>query len=177
MADYPTNTEPTIDIRSTRNDDIEQIQQIYADAVLHTTASFELIPPDTEEMLHRFQDVVAHGHPHLVACQNDNVLGYCYASAFKSRPGYRHTVECSVYVHNDMRRQGVAVRLLESLINQCRQRQVHRMIAVIGDVANTASIRLHEKLDFTHAGVLTEVGFKFDRWIDVVLMERVLSPV
>jgi phosphinothricin acetyltransferase len=118
--------------------------------------------------------VVVRGLPYVVAELEGTVAGYAYASPYRSRPAYRFTVEDSVHVHPVFARQGLGRMLLEELIAACGTAGRRQMVAVIGDSGNVGSIGLHEALGFQHVGVLRAVGFKFDRWVDTVLMQRAL---
>jgi len=151
------------------------VQAIYAHHVLHGLASFETEPPTAAQMRHRFESVTAAGYPYLVATDDDTVCGYAYASVYRTRPGYRHTVEDSVYVDPAAVGRGIGRQLLFRLIDECERRGYRQMLAVIGDSANAASIGLHRSCGFTHSGTLRSVGFKFGRWIDSVLMQRGLG--
>ena len=150
------------------------VAAIYAHQVLHSPATFELEPPDLDEMQRRRRVIVDGGYCYLVAERRSEIVGYAYASAYRPRPAYRHTVENSVYVRPGLERQGVGRVLLVELIARCEQAGFRQMIAVIGDSANHASIGLHAALGFRMAGTLDAVGFKFDRWLDSVLMQREL---
>lgn len=163
-------------LRPVRSDDIEGIQAIYAAEVLHGTASFELTPPTVAEMEQRRQTLEKGGYPYLVAVEaTAGVCGYAYAAPYRPRPAYRFTVENSVYVAESARRRGVARRLLAALIEACESRGYRQMVAVIGDSAHVASIRLHEQAGFRHVGTLEDVGFKFERWLDTVILQRPLG--
>ncbi|MFQ5468358.1 MAG: GNAT family N-acetyltransferase, partial [Kiloniellaceae bacterium] len=117
------------------------------------------------------------GYPYLAAeAAPGPVVGYAYAGAYHTRPAYRYTIETSLYVAEEHRGQGIGRRLLEALIVRCEARGYRQMVAVIGDSGNTASIGLHESLGFTRVGTLAAVGFKFNRWVDSVLMQRALGP-
>ena len=165
------------EIRDSRPEDVPAITRIYAHWVEHGRASFELTPPGEAEMAGRREAVLAGGYPHLAAVDADGaLLGYAYASAYRPRPAYRHTVENSVYVAPGGTRSGIGRALLEALIARCEAADFRLMVAVIGDSANTPSIRLHEKLGFRHAGVIPSIGFKHERWLDTVLMTRPLGP-
>ena len=113
--------------------------------------------------------------PYLVAIEGERVLGYAYAAPYRPRPAYRYTVEDSVYVCADSARRGIGAALLERLILASERAGARQMIAVIGDSANTASIHLHTAAGFAPAGILASVGWKFQRWLDVVLMQRALG--
>ena len=165
----------TLIVRAAVTNDLPAIQAIYAHHVLHGTGTFEEVPPDLVEMAARFAAVAQHNLPWLVAEMEGRVLGYAYATQFRPRSAYRFTVEDSVYIAPEAQRTGVGIRLLTELIATCRARGIRRMLAVIGDSGNRGSIGLHLRCGFTHQGVLTDVGLKFGRWLDIVLMERVLD--
>lgn len=158
-------------IRASKESDIRAITEIYAHHILNGTGSFEIEPPTAEEMAARRQDVVSRGLPYLVAESANDVIGYAYATLYRARVAYRFTLEDSVYVHQDHMGRGVGVALLKQLIPACKSWGCRQLIAVIGDSENIASVRVHEKLGFQHSGVLRGVGFKFDRWIDTVMMQ------
>jgi phosphinothricin acetyltransferase len=163
-------------IRPAEDADIPAIAAIYAHAVRHGTASFELEPPDEPEMARRRSALVAGGYPYLVAERGRDLLGYAYAGAYRTRPAYRSTVEDSVYVAPAAHGQGVGRALLTALIAACEGLDFRLMVAVIGDRASTGSIKLHEALGFTHIGALEPVGYKHGRWLATVLMQRPLGP-
>ena len=164
-----------ITIRVAKASDISTITRIYADAVISGTASFELAPPDEAEMARRYETLVGGGYPYLVAESSGAVAGYAYAGPYRARPAYRYTVENSVYVRPDCARQGMGRCLMGALLSECATRDFQQVIAVIGDSANVASIKLHEILGFRRVGTLRSVGFKFQRWWDTVLMQRELG--
>lgn len=155
--------------------DIPSIAAIYAHHVLHGTASFEITPPDAAEIGRRRDNALQYGLPYLVAEAGPTIVGYAYATPYRPRPAYRFTIEDSIYVHHAHVGKGIGRQLLAALIHHCEQGPWHQMIAVIGDSANTPSIRLHEQLGFVPAGILKSVGWKFDRWLDTVLMQRNLK--
>ena len=161
-------------IRTAKVKDIVSIQSIYAIEVREHTATFEITPPDIEEMTLRWRHITDMGLPYLVAEFDGDVVGYAYASSYRSRPAYSHTVEDSVYVAREKHRQGLGRRLLTELIHRCRDLGKRQMIAIIGDSRHNASIRLHENAGFRHVGTLEQVGWKLDRWIDSVIMQRSL---
>ena len=160
-----------IQIRAATKSDIGAITGIYAHHVLYGTGSFEIEPPDAEEMSRRMLDIVGRGLPYFVAEDGNTVIGYAYAALYRTRVAYRFTLEDSVYVHHAYMGRGVGAALLARLIPSCKEWGCRQLVAVIGDSENTASVKVHEKLGFQHSGVLREVGFKFDRWIDTVLMQ------
>ena len=167
---------PPLLIRPSTTDDLPAITAIYAQAVLHGTGTFELDPPDLAEMARRRDDVLSKGLPWLLAQGQGQVLGYAYANHFRPRRAYRFCLEDSIYLHPDARGQGVGRALLAELLGRCEAAGARQMLAVIGDAANAGSIGVHAALGFEHTGVLKASGWKFDRWLDVVLMQRALGP-
>jgi L-amino acid N-acyltransferase YncA len=163
-------------LRSAIDADLPAIQAIYAHWVTHGTGSFELEAPGVDEMTRRRADVLSKGLPYLVAETNGQVVGYAYCNWFRPRPAYRFSVENSVYVQPDARRAGVARLLMVELIARSEMAGARQMIAVIGDSANAGSVGLHSALGFLHAGTLRSTGWKFNRWLDTVLMQRALGP-
>jgi phosphinothricin acetyltransferase len=160
-----------IQIRASDTSDISAITEIYRHHVLHGTASFEVDPPSREEMGRRMFDVMGRGLPYFVAVSGDTVVGFAYAAMYRTRVAYRFTLEDSVYIHSEHMGRGVGTALLSELIKACKAWGCRQLVAVIGDSGNTASIRVHERLGFQLAGVLKNVGFKFDRWLDSVFMQ------
>lgn len=163
-------------IRDSTEADLPAITAIYAHAVATGVASFELDPPDLAEMARRRAAVLAGGYSHLVAECDGVVGGYSYASAYRTRPAYRFSVENSVYVAPTMHGHGIGRALLAALIARCEAAGFRLMVAVIGDSGNAASIGLHKALGFSHAGLLPNVGWKQQRWLDSVFMTRPLGP-
>jgi len=162
-------------IRPATPADIATIARIYADAVLHGTASFEIEPPDQAEMLRRQAVLLKNAYPYLAAEVEGVVAGYAYAGPYRARPAYKWSIEDSVYVAPDMHRKGIGALLLRALIAASTQRGFRQMIAVIGDSAQIASIAVHERAGFNHVGTLRSVGFKNGQWLDTVLMQRALG--
>jgi L-amino acid N-acyltransferase YncA len=160
-------------VRVARLEDAAEIAAIYRGYVLGSTATFELEPPDAAEMLRRFRSVEESGLPYLVAEIDGVVAGYGYAAPFRPRPGYRFTVEDSVYVGTDYVGRGVGRLLLAALIDASKAAGFRQMMAVIGG-ENPASVAMHAAQGFVHVGVLREVGFKFDAWQNMTLMQRAL---
>jgi L-amino acid N-acyltransferase YncA len=172
-----TSFEMTVTIRPAKTSDIPAITRIYAHAVEHGTASFELAPPDEAEMARRMSKLLDGGFPYLAAETGGRLAGYAYAALYRERPAYRLTVEDSVYIAPDRHRRGIGRALLAALIEAAAARGFRQMIAVIGDSPRqAASIGLHETLGFRHVGILQDVGFKHGRWLDTVLMQRALGP-
>jgi phosphinothricin acetyltransferase len=155
--------------------DIPAITAIYAHAVKHGTATFEIEPPGEAEMADRFRALADGGFPYLVAERVGAVRGYAYAGAYRTRIAYRYTVENSVYIAPDCHRQGIGRALLDELVSEASVRGFRQMIAVIGDSAQAASIALHRAAGFEMVGTFAAVGFKFGRWLDTVLMQRPLG--
>jgi L-amino acid N-acyltransferase YncA len=161
-------------IRPAEPRDIASITRIYEHAVRHGTASFEIEPPDEAEMARRQDALLVGGYPFLVA-ERGAVMGYAYAGPYRARRAYRWTVEDSVYVAPQAQQQGIGRALLDRLIGDAEARGFRQMIAVIGDSAQTGSIALHQAAGFHLVGTFEAVGFKFDRWLDSVLMQRPLG--
>jgi L-amino acid N-acyltransferase YncA len=155
--------------------DVAAIAAIYAHHVLSGLGSFEEMPPSVEEVARRRVAVLALGLPFLVAADGDRVLGYAYAQPYRARSAYRFSLEDSIYVAADCMQRGIGNALLADLIERCTKLDFRQMVAVIGDSANLASIRLHEKLGFVRIGMLPAVGLKHGRWVDSVLMQRALG--
>jgi L-amino acid N-acyltransferase YncA len=163
-------------IRPATPDDVPVITRIYAHAVRHGTASFELEPPDESEMHRRLTALLDGGYPYLVYESAGAVLGYAYAGAYRPRRAYRFSVEDSIYVDQGAQGRGIGRILLARLLAAAEARGFRQMIAVIGDSAQEPSIALHRAAGFHHIGTLEAVGFKFGRWLDTVLMQRALGP-
>jgi L-amino acid N-acyltransferase YncA len=163
-------------LRACEEADVPAITAIYAHAVETGRASFELQPPGVEEMRARRATLVTGGYPYLVAEVEGEVAGYAYAGPYRPRPAYRNSVENSVYVRPDRQGLGLGRRLLDALVAEAEARGFRQMIAVIGDSANRASIRLHEAAGFSPVGTLRAVGRKHGLWLDTVLMQRALGP-
>ena len=163
-------------IRESRDDDVAAIAAIYGHHVLHGVASFEEVPPGVEEMARRRGDIVSRGFPYLVAERAGRVVGYCYAGPYRTRIGYRFTVEDSIYIDEREVGRGIGRALLARVIDRVAAQGYRQMIAVIGGSETLASIRLHAALGFTQIGMFPAIGFKFGRWIDSVYMQRGLGP-
>ena len=161
--------------RSARLADIAEIQAIYAHHVLHGTGTFEEAPPPVEEMEARFCAAAAGCAAWLAAADASGVLGYAYFTQYRDRSAYRYCAEDSIYVRDDVRGQGVGKALVGALLEAAEAAGFRQMIAVIGDAENIASIGVHASLGFKRAGLLRAAGFKFGRWLDLVLMQRSLG--
>jgi len=167
---------PTLTIRPSSAADLAAITAIYAWNVENGTGTFELDAPEPAEMARRRDDVLGKGLPWLVAERAGTVLGYAYANHFRPRRAYRFCLEDSIYLAADARGQGVGRLLLAELMARCEALGARQMLAVIGDSGNAGSIGVHRTLGFAHTGVLRSAGWKFGRWLDVVLMQKALGP-
>jgi len=163
-------------IRPSQPSDVIAISDIYRHHVLHGTGTFEITPPDPVEMAQRREDVLSKGLPYLVAVQEGQVIGFAYCNWFKPRPAYRFSAEDSIYLAPRAAGRGLGRALLCELMRQAEQAGVRKLIAVIGDSSNAGSIGVHQSVGFRDVGVLRACGWKFDRWLDVVLMEKSLGP-
>ena len=166
---------PQPTLRPATPSDVAAIAQIYGPAVLSGTASFELEPPSEEEMLRRYRTIADAGYPYFVAELDGRIVGYAYAGAYRARPGYRFTVENSVYVAPEAQGKGVGRALLLEVIAACTAKGYRLMVAVIGDSANFTSISLHRRAGFKFCGTIHSVGYKLGRWLDSVIMELPLG--
>ena len=163
-------------VRAAAETDLDAITRIYRHHVLHGTGTFEIDPPDVAEMRRRWQVVVQRGLPWIVVERDGAIAGFAYANWFRERAAFRWTVEDSVYIDEARRGAGLGSLLMEQLLQASTQQGCRQMLAVIGDSANQGSIALHERFGFTHRGVMPAVGWKFERWLDVVLMQKALGP-
>jgi L-amino acid N-acyltransferase YncA len=171
----PATPPAAVIIRPATEADMDAVATIYRHHVLHGTATFETEPPTTDEMRQRRAAITKRGLPYLVAEGGGRVLGYAYAGAYRPRPAYRNTLENSVYISEEASGRGIGSRLLEALIQQCTALGYRQMVAVIGDSANEASIRLHKAFGFEPIGTLRSVGRKQGCWLDIVLMQLALG--
>jgi len=160
----------SVALRPARATDIAAIRAIYAAAVTGGTASFELEPPDEEEMRRRFEAITGAGYPYFIAEAAGRVLGYAYVNAYRTRPAYRFTVEDSIYLAPEAQGRGVGRLLLAALIDAATAQGFRLMVAVIGDSAQHRSISLHRRLGFIFSGTIHSVGYKHGRWLDSVIM-------
>lgn len=162
-------------IRPSQTEDIPAIAAIYAHHVLHGTGTFEIDPPSPNDMAQRRLDVLAKGLPYLVAAKGDQVMGFAYCNWFKPRPAYRFSAEDSIYLADEAMGQGLGRALLAELMVQAEKAGVRKLIAVIGDSANHGSIGVHRSAGFSMVGMLKSCGWKFDQWLDVVMMDKALG--
>jgi L-amino acid N-acyltransferase YncA len=162
-------------IRPATLEDAASIQAIYSHHVKTGTGTFELEPPDLAEIQSRMTKIAKRGSPWLVACNDEvHIIGYAYAGAFRERPAYNCTVEDSIYLAPQAVGHGVGRALLAELIARCTETGYTQMLAVIGDSGNLASIGLHRAMGFEDVGVLRNVGHKFGRYLDVVILQKSL---
>jgi L-amino acid N-acyltransferase YncA len=176
MQATPSSDAPApVVIRAAMLRDVPHMQAIYADHVLSSTATFEEVPPTTEEMGDRLLTVQQQGLPWLVAERDGRIVGYCYAAPYRPRPAYRYTIEDSIYIADGESGRGIGRALLTALLKECEAGPWRQMIAVIAGTQNQGSIALHRKLGFVHVGTQPETGYKFGQWIDVVFMQRALG--
>jgi L-amino acid N-acyltransferase YncA len=167
---------PSMEIRPATLSDLADCQAIYAHHVLYGTGTFEEVPPSLEEITARHGAITAEGWAWLVAADASGCLGFGYYAQFRARSAYRFAAEDSVYVRDSVRGQGVGKALVAALLDHARTAGFTQMLAVIGDSENTGSIGVHASLGFQAAGTMRRVGYKFDRWLDVVTMQKSLEP-
>jgi len=163
-------------IRPSSLDDLPAITAIYAHHVLHGTGSFETEPPSLADMTARRADVLAKGLPYLVAEHQGDIAGFAYGNWFKPRPAYRYSVEDSIYMAPDLQRRGLGRALLAELLARLETVGIRKVMAVIGDSANTGSVGLHLALGFTQVGIVESCGWKFGAWRDIVIMQKAIGP-
>lgn len=162
-------------LRPSQEPDLPAITAIYGHHVLHGSGTFETEPPTLADMRARRAEVLARHLPFLVAEDGGRILGFAYCNWFKPRPAYRFSAEDSIYLTPDVHQRGLGRALLAELAAQAEAAGVRKLIAVIGDSANAGSIGVHRSVGFEQVGVLKSCGWKFERWLDVVLMEKTLG--
>lgn len=162
-------------IRPSTDADLPAITRIYGHHVLHGTGTFETTPPTEADMASRRADVLGKGLPWLVLEQDGQILGYAYGNWFKPRPAYRYSVEDSIYMAPEAGGKGLGRALLAELLAQLERGGTRKVMAIIGDSANAGSVGVHRTLGFSHVGTVASCGWKFDRWLDIVIMEKTLG--
>ncbi|ACB95238.1 GNAT family N-acetyltransferase [Beijerinckia indica] len=162
-------------LRDCDENDIPAITAIYSHHVLNGFGTFEIVPPGEAEMKIRRRVMSTNRYPYIVAEFERKVVGFAYVNSYRQRPAYSKTVEDSIYIRDGLQGQGIGQRLLSRLLAETAGAGFRQVVAVIGDSENHASIRLHEKLGFQHAGTLKTVGWKNGRWLDTVLMQLPLG--
>ncbi len=165
----------TITVRGSRDADVPRITEIYSQSVIEGIASFELTPPEEQEMARRRTATLDKGMPHLVAEMDGKVIGYAYAGLFRNRPAYGCTVENTVYIDSQAQRRGVGSLLTKKIIEACTAQGYRQMIAVISGVEESASIKMHRALGFVDSGRNRAVGYKHGRWIDTFYLQLALG--
>ena len=164
-----------MEIRVARREDLQQLLDIYNYEVVHGVATLDLQPKSLEEWGRWFDAHNIKNHPLLVAEQAGRVAGYASLSPYRSKEAYRSTVELSIYIGPDVRRQGVATGMMEAILREARQDpETHTVVSVITD-GNEASRKLHEKFGFTYCGAIREVGMKFGRYLDILNFSRTVD--
>jgi len=162
-------------IRPSNDRDLPEITAIYHHHVLYGTGTFETTPPSEADMAARRADVLAKGLPYLVVEEDGKILGYAYCQWFKPRPAYRFSAEDSIYLHPDAAGKGLGKLLLAELASQAEAVGIRKLIAVIGDSNNVGSVGVHRALGFSPVGMFKSCGWKFGKWLDIVLMEKTLG--
>ena len=162
-------------IRPSLASDVPAIAAIYAHHVLNGTGTFETTPPTDSEMAARRADVLAKGLPYIVIEDGGQVVGFAYCQWFKPRPAYRFSAEDSIYLHPDSAGKGLGKLLLTELMRQAETAGVRKLIAVIGDSGNAGSIAVHKTLGFESVGVIRNCGWKFNRWLDITIMDKAIG--
>ena len=166
---------PQPEVRAAVAADAEQVAAIFAHYVATSVATFEEVAPAAADWRRRLGDLTALHLPFLVAETDGSIRGFAYASPWRPKPAYRHTVEVSVYLSPGWTGRGVGTALLSGLLAGCVTAGARQVIAVIADTGSDASAALHRRLGFTEAGRLSAVGRKHGRWVDTVLMQKDLE--
>lgn len=169
---HPT---PPVILRAALVSDMPAMAAIYGHHVVHGTGTFETTAPSESDMHKRWLDVYAKGLPWLCTELDGQVVGFAYANWFRPREAFRYCAEDSVYIAPQLQGHGLGQTLLRELMQQCEASGIRKMVAVVGDSANVGSIRLHETMGFTQAATLPACGWKHDRWLDIVILERWLG--
>lgn len=168
-------TAMSLSLRDATLADLPAITAIYRESVLNGVATYEIEPPSEAEMRNRFETIIGNGYPYMVACDGSgSIVGYAYASAFRTRTAYRFLVEDSIYLAPEARGKGAGKALLVELIRRCTELGFRQMVAVIGG-AHPASIAVHSSLGFEHQGTMKATGFKHGRWLDTAIMQLALG--
>jgi L-amino acid N-acyltransferase YncA len=162
-------------IRPSTDLDVPAITAIYGHHVLHGTGTFETAPPSENDMAGRRADVLSKALPYLVMEDGGKVVGFAYCQWFKPRPAYRFSAEDSIYLHPEAAGKGLGKELLAALVREAEAAGIRKLIAVIGDSNNAGSVGVHRALGFAPVGVIQSCGWKFGRWLDIVLMEKPLG--
>ena len=161
-------------IRPLRLEDAKDLASIYSYYVTHTPITFDTVPPDEKNMNLRLNDIYGI-FPAFIVEENGHIVGYCYAHTWKEKAAYNHTVETTIYIHPEYTQKGYGTLLMNTLINACREQNIHTLIACI-TYPNPSSIQMHERLGFKKVSHFKEVGKKFGQWLDVVDYELIIQP-
>ncbi|WP_342599315.1 N-acetyltransferase family protein [Psychrobacillus sp. FSL H8-0483] len=153
-------------IRHCQEKDLNDILEIYNDAIINSTAVYTYSPSTLKDRGSWFKQKMEDGYPVLVLEENNKVIGFATFGPFRPWPAYKYTIEHSVYVHKDYRKKGIGTALLKEIIEIANKENYATLIAGI-DATNVQSIKTHERLGFTFSGTIQKVGFKFDRWLDL----------
>lgn len=165
----------SLTLRDATVSDLPAIAEIYRESVLNGVATYEIVPPSEAEMATRFSTIIGHGYPYIVAIDEaGTIVGYAYASAFRTRTAYRFLVEDSIYLAPSARGRGAGKMLLVELVERCTALGFRQMVAVIGG-AHPASIAVHRSVGFEHQGLMKATGFKHGRWLDTAIMQLALG--
>lgn len=162
-----------IKIRPYRTEDVQAILEIINYNILNSTALYDYEPRSLETQIAIFDDKLKKEFPIIVATENEIVVGFGYYSEFRFREAYKFTVEHSVYAHPNHIGKGIGKLIMENLLNLAKTQKLHTMIGVI-DSENQSSIDFHKKFGFEIVGNIKESGFKFDRWLHSVFMQKML---
>lgn len=163
-------------IRSVTAGDLPAVAEIYAYFVNQTVVTFDTTPPTVEDWRRKADDLAGRGLPFLVLEVAGTVAGFAYAAPYRPKAAYRQTVENTIYLSPDWLGKGLGKPLLTALLAACERTDAREVIAVIADSGNDASVRLHQAFGFTEVGRLHRVGYKLDRWVDTILLQRSLGP-
>ena len=162
-------------IRSSCDQDLAAITEIYAHHVLHSTGTFETVPPNQTVMAALRADVMSKGLPYLVAEEGGKIVGFAYGNWFKPRAAYRYSVEDSIYLAPDQHRKGLGRALLAELLARCESAGIRKMMAIVGDSANAGSVGVHLALGFTQVGIIESCGWKLGGWRDIVILQKTIG--
>ena len=162
-------------LRPSQEPDLPAITAIYGHHVLHGSGTFETEPPSLADMRARRAEVLARHLPFLVAEDGGRILGFAYCNWFKPRPAYRFSAEDSIYLATNASGMGWGRLLLTELCRKAEAAGIRKLIAIIGDSANAGSIGVHGSVGFHSVGVVKACGWKFNRWLDIVMMEKALG--
>ncbi len=162
-----------INIRTYQIEDTAAILEIINDAIINTTALYDYYPRNLTQQLAIFEDKISKGFPVIVAELNNEIVGFGYYSEFRFREAYKFTVEHSVYANKKHIGKGIGKLLLTELIEQAKRQNVHTMIGVI-DSENKSSLAFHKKFGFEEVGFIKESGYKFNRWLHSVFVQKML---